>query len=53
MLFRSKELDLGFYVKKDYEDDKWFRAEFSTRINPDNQNINPDYRLMLGFGTSF
>lgn len=46
----AQELDLGFYVTHQTEDEKWFRAEMTTRLNPDNQKIDPDYQLMLGFG---
>lgn len=46
----AKELDLGFYFTHETEDEKWFRAEMTTRLNPDNQNIDPDYQIMLGYG---
>lgn len=46
----AKELDLGFYFTHETKEDKWFRAEFGTRINPDNRDVDPDYRIMLGFG---
>lgn len=46
----ARELDLGFYFTHETKEDKWFRAEFGTRINPDNRDVDPDYRIMLGFG---
>lgn len=49
----AKELDLGLYFTHETKEDKWFRAELGTRINPDNRDVNPDYRVMLGFGAPF
>lgn len=46
----AKELDLGLYFTHETKEDEWFRAEFGTRINPDNRDVAPDYRIMLGFG---
>ncbi len=46
----AREIDLGLYFTHETEEDKWFRAEFGTRINPDNRDVTPDYRIMLGFG---
>ena len=46
----AKEFDLGLYYTHETEDEKWFRAEFTTRLNPDNRDIDPDYQLMIGFG---
>ena len=46
----AKELDLGLYFSHETKEDSWFRAELGTRINPDNRNVESDYRIMLGFG---
>ena len=49
----AKELDIGLYFNHETTDDQWFRAEIGARINPDHRDTDTDYRIMLGFGTSF